>query len=168
MIHCNTLASRSLLDIARQRNGLDEARCRVLFEFLGTAAVLHAALQRSLSEFRLTDLKLGVLVVLFVTDPAPATPADLAAHTGVTRSAMTDSLDQLEARALVRRQRDTQDRRLIHVQLTEAGRLFTNDALTRYLQQAGRLLHDVEPLIQNQLLGLCSRLHQAVQSPQSV
>lgn len=167
MIHGNTLASRALLDIARMRNGLDEARCRVVFEFLGTASALQVALQRSLGEFRLTELKLGVLVVLFVTDPAPATPADLAAHTGVTRSAMTDSLDQLEARALLYRQRDTRDRRLIHVQLTDAGRLFTNRALTCYLQHAGDLMHGVEPLIQKQLLGLCSRLHQAIQSAPS-
>jgi DNA-binding MarR family transcriptional regulator len=156
----DTLAFRTLLAVARQRNGLDESRCRLVLEFLSTAATVHAALHRDLGELELTELKLGVLVVLFVLDPSPATPADLATHTGGTRSAMTDVLDQLEARALVHRQRDTQDRRLIYVHLTDKGREAANAALTRYLGSIGRVAGHVEPQGQPQLLALCARLNE--------
>lgn len=156
----DTLAFRTVLAAARQRNGLDEARCHLVLEFLSTAAAANAALHRQLADLGLSELKFAVLVVLFALDPAPATPADLAIHTSVTRSAITDALDGLEARDLLVRQRDTHDRRLIYVQLTDAGRASADAALTRFLQAAGQLARYVPPANQNALLHACAQLHE--------
>lgn len=143
MISRETLAFRTLLDVARQREGLDESRCRLVLEFLSTAAAIRTNLNRALATLGLGELKLGVLVVLFGLDPTPATPADLAVHTGATRSAMTDVLDGLESRAYVRRERDHTDRRLIYVHLTDLGRAAAETALVQFLRQVGHVARHV-------------------------
>lgn len=160
MMTRDTLAFRTLLNVARMRTNVDEARCRLVLEFLSTAGAVQIALHRDLSEIELTELKLGVLVVLFMLDPAPSRPADLAAHTGVTRSAITDALDQLQAQALIRRQRDTEDRRLIHIRLTTAGRKAADVALNRYLENVGRIARYVKPHTEPPLLALCAQLNE--------
>jgi DNA-binding MarR family transcriptional regulator len=71
-----------------------------------------------------TDLR--TIDVLF---DGPASPGALAAATGMSPAAMTAALDRLEARGLVRRVRDTNDRRRLQVEVTEltqrvAGQLY--------------------------------------------
>lgn len=161
----DTLAYRTLMAVASQRDGLDAARCRLVLELLCTANAIHGVLQHKLAEMSLSELKFAVLVVLFVLDPAPATPADLALHTGATRSAITDALDGLESHALAARQRDTDDRRLIHVQLTAAGRTTADTMLTQYLQTAGQLACHVSPASQEALLHGYAQLQEGTVRP---
>lgn len=134
-----TLAFQTLLLAARQRHGLDESRCRLVMEFVAAAAEVRTTLQRELSALELNELRLGILVVLFGLCPSAVTPADLATHTGTTRSAVTEAIDGLEGRGWVKRERDTGDRRLIYVHLTEAGRATTDAALNRFLETVGRI-----------------------------
>lgn len=156
----DTLVFHTILAAARQRNGLNEARCRLVLEFLSAATAANASLHRKFAGLELSELKFAVLVVLFVVDPAPATPADLATHTGVTRSAMTGALDGLESSGFVLRQRDTHDRRVIYVELTDAGRTAANAALTTFLQTASELARFVRPAEQQALLHACAQLHE--------
>jgi len=137
MKYSDCLAYRTLIAIARQRQGLDAPRCTVVFEHLDTSAVLSAVLRRLLAEYHLSELKFAVLVVLFTLDPDSSTPADLAQHTGVSRSAITDALDQLAAQKCLLRDRDESDRRTIYVRLTTAGRKLLARALPPYLRTAG-------------------------------
>jgi DNA-binding MarR family transcriptional regulator len=152
MKYSGSLAARTLLAIARQREGLDAPRCAVVFEQLDTSAVLQAALRRTLAEFHLSDLKFAVLVVLFTLDPDPSTPADLAEHTGVSRSAMTEALDQLVAQKCLVRERDQGDRRTIYVRLTAAGHRLVARALPPYLRTAGDAARLLETPMQSALL----------------
>ncbi|WP_158277412.1 MarR family transcriptional regulator [Opitutus sp. ER46] len=158
----DTLAFRTLLAIAHQRHGLDERRCRSVLEFLSTAAAVRAALRRELADFELTDLSMAVLVVLFALDPDPSTPADLAEHTGATRSAMTEVIDRLETRTLVLRQRDTRDRRMIYIHLTETGRTLADKALVRFLEASARVAQHLEASAGDALLGACDRLNRGL------
>jgi len=148
-----SLACRTLLTIARQRKGLDDACCRVVFEHLDTSAVLQTALHRLLATYRLSELQFGVLVVLFNFDPEPVTSADLADHTAVSRSAITDAIDQLEKLNFAVRTRDTRDRRVIHVQLTASGCVLVDKALTHYLQVIGKIGRYIKSSDQTRLLG---------------
>ncbi|SAI74200.1 transcriptional regulator (MarR family) [Bordetella ansorpii] len=50
------------------------------------------------------------------------TPAELARLNGVDTGAMTRTLDRLEAKGLVRRNRSLEDRRVIRIELTESGK----------------------------------------------
>ncbi len=49
----------------------------------------------------------------------PLTAGQLAAQTGLSSGAMTTAIDRLEQRGFVRRQRDSQDRRVVMIELTE-------------------------------------------------
>jgi DNA-binding MarR family transcriptional regulator len=82
-------------------------------------------------------------VTLFATDPSPISSAELAEHAGITRSAITDVLDRLEADRLIRRHRDTADRRIIYVTITEQGRAEVDAALTRFIATAGQVAQGV-------------------------
>lgn len=57
------------------------------------------------------------------------TPAELARHTHVDTGAMTRTLDRLEAKRFVTRQRCPDDRRVVRIELTEAG----NDVVEQIL-----------------------------------
>lgn len=145
MIPAGTLVLRTLLNVARQRDGLDEACCRVVLDFLASARDVEGVLQRRLGAAGFSEHQFAVLVALFALDPAASTPADLAHHAGTTRSAMTALLDNLESRGLLSRQRDTRDRRLVYVQLTPAGQAAANAVLVAYLRTAHELAGMVLP-----------------------
>lgn len=139
------LACRTLVSVARQRKGLDAARCQLVFEHLDTALAVQLALHRTLAQYRLSELQFGVLVALFALDPEPVSPADLADYTAVSRAAITDALVRLESLQLVSRTRDETDRRVYHLHLTENGRSTVDQALVRYLSVVGNVARFVEP-----------------------
>lgn len=168
MIHTDTLAGSTLLAVARQRLDFDESRCRLVFTHLETAGAVHSALHAVLARHHLSDLKLAVLSVLFAMDPDPVTPANLAFHTAASRPAITDAVDQLLAQHLVDRERDTQDRRAIYVNLTDAGRRAVDEALTDYLHAAGAIARHVEPSAQAELLRGYTHLREGINQPASV
>ncbi len=134
MKRMDTLAAHSVLSIARQREGFDAERCRVVMEHIDTTTSLLAAIHKTLGRYHLSELQFAVLVVLFSLEPEQLGAADLAVHTAVSRSAMTEALDHLEAQKYVVRTRDTHDRRLIAVTLTETGRSVVEPATLNLLQ----------------------------------
>lgn len=152
------LAARTLLSVARQRKGLDPARCQLVFEHLESATSMRLALHRVLSSYRVSDLQFSVLVALFALDPEPIMPADLADYTGVSRAAITDALVRLETQRLVSRTRDTADRRVYHLQLTAKGRTTVDEALNRYLEAVGSVARYIDPHTQPELLVAYQRL----------
>lgn len=145
MKRIDSLAAHAVIAIARQRPGFDAERCRLVIEHRDTSAMLHAAIHKALSPHRLSELQFGVLVVLFSLDPEPISAADLAVHTAVSRSAITEALDHLEEQKLIARTRDTRDRRVIYVRLSTAGRALAEPATLGFLhtvQAATRFLND--------------------------
>jgi len=57
------------------------------------------------------------------------TPAELARHVNVDTGAMTRTLDRLEAKHFLKRQRSTEDRRVVKLELTPTGYEVTNGIL---------------------------------------
>lgn len=160
MIHSDTIAGRTLLNIARRRPGFDSERCRVVFAHLDTAASLHGTLHRALAPWGLSDLKFDVLVVLHALAPESVTPAQLAAETAASRSAITEVVDQLVAQRLVSRKRGTADRRAVAVSLTSHGRATVEPAAAAYLHLAGDLGRFLAHRAQPGLLRAYARLQQ--------
>jgi DNA-binding MarR family transcriptional regulator len=154
----DSLACRTLVSVARQRKGLDPARCQLVFEHLDTALSVQSALHRALAEFKLSDLQFAVLVALFALDPEPVMPADLADYTAVSRAAITDALVRLESLELVSRTRDTTDRRVSHLTLTAAGRTTVDQALVRYLTAVGHVARHIDSTAQADLITAYERL----------
>jgi DNA-binding MarR family transcriptional regulator len=61
-------------------------------------------------------------VVEFLGNEGPRMMRELAEHLAVAVNSMTNIVDSLEQKTLVRRQRSEEDRRVIRVELTDAGR----------------------------------------------
>ncbi len=159
------LVERTLLAVARQRPGFDEKRCQLALDCLVTGQAVRGALHACLHRAGLSELRFGVLVILFALEPSATTAADLASHAGVTRSSITEALDGLQAHHLIRRQRDSVDRRAIYVRLTKAGRALAEDALLAYLRTATQVTRFVTPDELDTAFALGAQLRGGVELP---
>jgi DNA-binding MarR family transcriptional regulator len=75
-----------------------------------------------------TRVELGVTgqqawIIFLLASGRCSSPSGIAQECDIDLSAVTRILDRVEKRGLLRRIRSTEDRRLIHIQLTESGRL---------------------------------------------
>lgn len=154
------LASRTLVAVARQRKGLDAARCQLVFEHLDTSQALQLALHRVLAPYHLSELQFGILVAMFALDPEPTAPADLADYTAVSRAAITDALVRLESLKFIVRTRNPADRRAFHLRLTPSGRTTIDEALVCYLRAVGDAARHVEPSTLQGVLSAYTQLQQ--------
>lgn len=68
------------------------------------------------------ELSLRQLSALYIIEHEPTTPGQLARRLMVTPAVVTGLIDRLERRGFVRRESESEDRRRIHLELTEAGR----------------------------------------------
>lgn len=149
----DTLAAHSLLSIARQREGFNAECCRLVLEHLDTTNALQTAIHHTLGAYQLSELQFGVLMVLFTLDPEPLGTAEIAMHTGVSRSAMTEAIDHLEARSLVTRTRESHDRRVSSVRLLDAGRALIEPATLHLLRTLTGITRFVTPEARDHLRG---------------
>lgn len=133
MIDFESQSARTLLALAGGRNGIDAARCSLAFAHLGAAERLRGCLRRALARHRLSDLQFAILVLLLAAEPDSVPMAVLAHRAGVSRSAVTDAFDSLDASGLASRARDRGDRRIIHGRITAAGREKIDKAIGDYL-----------------------------------
>jgi DNA-binding MarR family transcriptional regulator len=79
-------------------------------------------LDEKLAEFVLDLVEWHVLLALRRSGkPYRLSPGALARYMGLSAAAMTNRINQLEERGLVRRLPDASDRRAVHVELTGAG-----------------------------------------------
>ncbi len=77
--------------------------------------------------------------------PYTLSPGALVTHTMVTSGTMTNRIDRLEARGLVRRKPSPDDRRGVLVELTDAGRELVDQALTQLLDIEHRVVAALTP-----------------------
>ncbi len=149
------LAERFLVDVARQSGIGDATATAVVVSVLGTARGLMQSLARRLADDDFSSGRLLTLVTLKALDPLPSTPAELAAHAGLTRSAMTGILDGLKRRGWIARARHSGDRRTVQVRLTAAGLRETDRLITDFLLTATALAASVPTATQTALVADC-------------
>lgn len=89
-----------------------------LLPWVGSAVSQHY--QRAVARHGLTPTALGVLGVLGHRDAV--SHRELAGHLGLTPATLTPVVDALEAAGELRRSRDGDDRRIVRLGITEAGR----------------------------------------------
>jgi DNA-binding MarR family transcriptional regulator len=108
------------------------------------AALLERELAEICADAGLTAGQFQVLAELHGRELSPMTASGLARAIVLTSGGMTPVLDQLEARGLIRRQIDSEDRRARRITITEKGRSAVNGALnqqiTRYHAISSELL----------------------------
>ena len=98
----------------------EAAALRVFVKLLRTVRAVETRLEPGLSAAGLTPTQLGVLEALL--HKGPLTQRELGRKLLSSPGNMTDVIDKLERRALVRRSRKPGDRRAVRVELTAEGR----------------------------------------------
>lgn len=125
----------------RERPDLDVAPLLVLSRVSRLARHLDLARRQSFADHDLETWEFDVLAALRRSgEPYAQSPGQLAAETMVTSGTMTNRIDRLEARGLVRRDPDPHDRRGVRVVLTESGRRTVDDAMSDLLDREQSLL----------------------------
>ncbi len=125
----------------RERPDLDPAPLAVLSRVSRLARHLERARRSVYAEHDIEPYEFDVLTALRRTGaPYELTPGALVAQTLVTSGTMTNRLDRLERRGLVRRQPDPADGRGVLVRLTAAGRKLIDAAFEGLLAHERDLL----------------------------
>ncbi len=99
-----------------------------------------------------------VLSALRRADGQQLSPGQLLAQTLVTSGTMTNRIDRLEERGLVRRRPDPNDARSVRVQLTAAGRRHVDGALRDLVAREDAILGTLDPSDRAALAGLLRRV----------
>lgn len=82
--------------------------------------LIVAEMDAAMKDLNVTSPQIGIL--LSMMEGAAATPFELAKLLGIDTGLMTRMLDKLETRGLLERSRSVEDRRVVNLTLTNAGR----------------------------------------------
>ncbi|HEY0944768.1 MAG TPA: MarR family transcriptional regulator [Opitutaceae bacterium] len=109
----------------------------------------------------LNEHKFYVLSSLAAVAPTPSVASELARLVGITRSSMTDVLDDLEGRGWIERRRDSADRRLIRVSLTATGEAVLRSSQQHFATVCEELLRDMKPAERARFAQICATIDRA-------
>jgi DNA-binding MarR family transcriptional regulator len=152
----------------RERPDLDVSPLQVLSRVTRLARHLDRARSAAFARHGLETWEFDVLAALRRSGaPYRLSPGQLVAQTMVTSGTMTNRIDRLAGRGLVRRLPDPADGRGVMVQLEDSGRLLADAALADLLEIERGVLAVLEPGDHERLSGLLRALLIALEVPAS-
>ena len=102
--------------------------------------LINRQMEETLGEYKLSHGEWKLLRHLAMEGPPHrSSPGRLAKREGLSSGAMTNRLDQLEKAGLVRRLPDREDRRALHVELTDKGHRLWADSISAQASKEARL-----------------------------
>ncbi|HEY0947686.1 MAG TPA: MarR family winged helix-turn-helix transcriptional regulator [Opitutaceae bacterium] len=101
------------------------------------------------------------LTTLASRHPIPCLPSELASRVCVSRSSMTDIVDDLEHHGWVQRQRDPGKRRIVHIRLTPAGWAVASAVDSHFRSVCNELVRPLERRELPRFVGFCLALCEA-------
>ena len=143
---------------------------KTLGALLGRVRVeMLAALDAELSaDKRLAPLELSAaqfIVIASLAGEERKSASDLCKGISYDAGAMTRMLDRLEGKGLIRRNRSPEDRRLVHLELTDEGRALYPRMRELSMSVANRFLHGFTKAEARQLESLLARMLENAQEP---
>nr|WP_042189482.1 MarR family transcriptional regulator [Kibdelosporangium sp. MJ126-NF4]CEL18714.1 Transcriptional regulator, MarR family [Kibdelosporangium sp. MJ126-NF4]CTQ96434.1 Transcriptional regulator, MarR family [Kibdelosporangium sp. MJ126-NF4] len=124
-----------------RRPELDVSPMAIVGRLKRATRLVSAELDKTFAEHGLDSPSFDVLATLRRSDPPhQLCPNDLIKATMVTSGAITQRLDRLEARGLVRRTRSEKDGRSVVVSLTDEGWDLIEKAMPEHLETEQRVL----------------------------
>lgn len=143
----------------RERPDLDVGPLEILSRVSRLGRHLDRARRAAFARHGLEAWEFDVLAALRRAGrPYQLSPGQLVAQTMVTSGTMTNRIDRLTKRELVRRQPDPADGRGVMVCLEERGRVLADAALADLLDVESRVLSALKPAEHDQLSGLLREL----------
>jgi len=143
------------------------AEIRTLDTFIKLTRCTNALLARLAERATIGDLtpsQFAVLETLY--HRGVLTQGEISRKVLKSVSDITTVIDHLERDGLVRRERDAQDRRVIHVHLTEAGKTKLESVLPRHVAALVDEFSILSASEQDTLANLCRKLGKGNGSPQ--
>ena len=151
---------------ARVRPDLDVAPLDVLSRVTRLAHHLDRARASTFEAHGLERWEFDVLAALRRSGPPHRlTPSALLPQTLVTSGTMTNRIDRLAGRGLVTRQADPSDRRLVVVELTEAGGVLVDAAMAALLEREASFLAGMPRRDRERLADLLRTLVRPFETP---
>ena len=136
---------------------VDSLASDVVINVWRTSALLSEDLVRVLRPYSLTLTGFRVLMMLRAAG-GTLSPAEIAARLGSARATVTGVLDSLEKRRAVLRLPHPDDRRRLHVSITDTGRGLLDELLPTYFTQEREAVAALDPERQELLIGLLGDL----------
>lgn len=125
----------------RERPDIDNSSIAILTRALLIGRHLAWSRERALRELGADTPTLEVLATLRRSGaPYRLRTSQIEAATSVTAGAISQRLDRLEARGLVSRERDSDDKRVIHISLTDKGRELIDSVVAGLMERENALL----------------------------
>jgi len=147
---------------SRERPELDTASLGVVIRVLSLNRAFVRQAGEALEPLGLELFEYDVLSALRRQGrPYALTATQLAMATGLSGGAMTNRIDRLEERRLVRRRRDDEDRRGVIVSLTATGRRTIDEAIGLRLDAADESLHSLTSTEKHRLAKLLRKVQLA-------
>lgn len=126
---------------ARERPDLDLTAIGIVGRLGRAALLLRPAQERIFTEYGLQRGEFDVLATLRrAGEPYTLTPSQLSDALLLTRAGMTNRIDRLVASGLVERTPAPDDRRSLHIRLTERGFTTVDEAMTAHTANVTQLL----------------------------
>lgn len=143
----------------RERPDLDVSPLHVLSRVSRLARRLDLDRVQAFAQHSLEGWEFDVLSALRrAGDPYELSPGQLVRQTLVTSGTMTNRVDRLERRGLVKRSPDPHDRRGVIVRLTAEGQRTVDAAMADLLDRERHLLAELPETEREDLAGLLRRL----------
>jgi MarR family 2-MHQ and catechol resistance regulon transcriptional repressor len=120
-----------------------EAAVRAYVKLMRASRSVLARIEPGLAARGLTPTQLGVLEALL--HKGAMTHRELGRSVLTSAGNMTDVVDKLERRDLVRRSRDAIDRRAVRVELTDKGRAMIQEVFPRHAADIARAMAGLPP-----------------------
>ena len=120
---------------------------------------VERAMRETLDDFELTHGEYKLAMHLrYGGPPYTGKPGKLAKHLGLSTGAMTNRLDNMEKRGLIRRLDDPDDRRGVIVELTDAGKELWDRAVVAQAEKESTIASALDEQERRQLNDLLRRL----------
>jgi DNA-binding MarR family transcriptional regulator len=148
---------------AKIRPELDVSAMEVFGRLHRTFLLYRTAMATRFAELGTTEPGFDVLAALRRSGPEHRLSAgELARQTLVTTGGLTLRVKRLEEEGYVRRWRDPDDNRMVHVQLTDAGLELVDRAADAHFANLTRMLEKLTPGERDELAHLLGRLDESL------
>jgi len=150
-----------LLEVSKLYPELNPVACEAFLHLIRTSDEMMRVHAEFFSRHNISKGRFIVLMLLCdesTGTPLPKTPAELADMSICTRATMTGLIDSLEKDGFVRREPDTDDRRMMKVTLTELGSKFVRSILPEHFRRITYLMSGLSESEQKTLVLLLGKI----------
>lgn len=138
---------------AQQRPGMDVSPMAIIGRVSRLAVILQGRIDAVFAEFGLQSWEFDVMATLVRSGPPyEMTPGTLDRSMMITSGTTTHRISKLEQRGYVTRTRDEDDKRVVRVRLTDAGRKVFDLAHVAHMENEREILAPLESQDQDALV----------------